>query len=79
VSCQLALSPDAPTRSAAEHQGQSLSAWLNQSARTQLRIDDGLNAVAEWEATYGALTPADRAAADQTLDQLAGQGFPSGA
>jgi hypothetical protein len=77
----VALDPDVAeaAASAAEHHGQSLSAWLNQAARTQLRIEDGLNAVAEWEATHGALTPAERAAADQTLDQLVGRPLPRSA
>ena len=77
----VALDPDVAeaAASAAEHHGQSLSAWLNQAARMQLRIEDGLNAVAEWEATNGALTPAERAAADQTLDQLVGRPLPRSA
>lgn len=58
--------------SAAEHAGQSLSAWINDAARTRLRVEDGLAAVAEWEAEHGALTDGERAAADRQLDQLLG-------
>ena len=33
-------------------------------------VEDGLAAVAEWEAEHGPLTDAERAAADRQLDQL---------
>jgi alkylhydroperoxidase family enzyme len=77
----VALDPDVADAAAvaAEHHGQSLSAWLNDAARTQLRIEDGLKAVAEWEASDGALTDAERTAADQTLDRLVGRSLPRSA
>lgn len=77
----IALDPDVAEAAAlaADQHGQSLSAWLNGAARTQLRIEDGLNAVAEWEASDGALTPAERTAADQTLDRLIGRRLASSA
>jgi alkylhydroperoxidase family enzyme len=77
----VALDPDVAeaAASAAEHHGQSLSAWLNDAARTQLRIEDGLKAVAEWEASDGPLTPTERAAADHTLDRLVGRSLPRSA
>jgi hypothetical protein len=74
----IALDPDVAdaAASAAEHSGQSLSAWLNDAARTRLRIEDGLAAVAEWEAAQGALTADERAAADHQLDALIGRPLP---
>jgi hypothetical protein len=56
----------------AERQGLSLSAWLNRAAENALAIEEGLAAVAEWEAEHGALTSAELAAADAGLD--AGRG-----
>lgn len=56
-------------KEAAERRGISLSAWLNEASRNALAIEDGLVAVAEWEAERGAL-PADAlAAADAALDR----------
>jgi hypothetical protein len=52
----------------AERQGLSLSAWLNRAAENALAIDDGLAAVAEWEAEQGALTTEELSAADAILD-----------
>ena len=45
---------DAAVASAERH-GLSLSAWLNRAAENALAIEDGLAAVAEWEAEHGAL------------------------
>lgn len=71
----IALDPDVAdaAASAAEISGQSLSAWLNDAARTRLRVEDGLVAVAEWEAEQGRLTAEERAAADRQLDELVGR------
>ena len=52
----------------AERQGLSLSAWLNRAAQNALALEDGLAAVAEWEAEYGAFTAEEIAAADAVLD-----------
>ena len=52
----------------AERHGLSLSAWLNRAAQNSLAIEDGLAAVAEWEAAHGAFTPEEIAAADAILD-----------
>ncbi len=52
----------------AERRGISLSAWLNEASRNALAIEDGLAAVAEWEAEHGPLTARDLAAADSVLD-----------
>jgi len=53
----------------AQRQGLSLSAWLTHAAENALAIEDGLAAVAEWEADHGALTPEELAAADAALDR----------
>ena len=63
---------DAVARAAAasaKREGVSLSAWLDRAAREALAIEDGLRAVAEWEARHGALTPAELATADAILDR----------
>ncbi|HEY9182838.1 MAG TPA: hypothetical protein VIQ99_06545 [Gammaproteobacteria bacterium] len=52
----------------AERHGLSLSAWLNRAAEKALAIEDGLAAVAEWEAEHGAFTAEEIAAADAVLD-----------
>ena len=57
--------------SAARH-GLSLSAWLNRAAEHALAIEDGLAAVAEWEAEHGALTPEELKAADAVLERIRG-------
>jgi len=57
-------------REAAERRGISLSAWLNEASRNALAIEDGLIAVAEWEAECGPLPPDALAAADAALDRV---------
>lgn len=52
----------------AERQGLSLSAWLNRAAENALSIEDGLAAVAEWEAAQGPLSAQELADADAVLD-----------
>ena len=59
---------DAAVASAERH-GLSLSAWLNRAAENALAIEDGLAAVAEWEAEHGALTAKELSAADAVLDR----------
>ena len=51
----------------AERHGLSLSAWLNRAAQNALAVEEGLAAVAEWEAEHGALTAEELAAADAAL------------
>ena len=77
----IALDPDVAdaAASAAENSGQSLSAWLNDGARTRLRVEDGLAAIAEWEAEQGPLTAEERAEADRQLDELVGRPLPHSA
>jgi hypothetical protein len=41
---------------AAAAQGMSISAWMTDAARRALRREEGLAAVAEWEAQHGQLT-----------------------
>lgn len=55
---------------AAERHGLSFSAWLNQAALKALALEEGLAAVAEWEALHGPLTPEELAAADAALDSM---------
>lgn len=57
-------------RQAAKRRSMSLSAWLNEASRAALAVEDGLAAVAEWEAEHGALSPAELAAADELLNAL---------
>jgi hypothetical protein len=52
----------------AERHGLSLSAWLNRAAQNALGVEEGLAAVAEWEAEHGAFTAVEIAAADAILD-----------
>jgi len=59
-------------RKAAKRRGMSLSAWLNEAAvkalETEIRLEDGLAAVAEWEAESGPISAEELAAADAVLD-----------
>lgn len=59
----------AAAAASAERRGMSLSAWLNDAATQALAVEDGLIAVAEWEAEHGALTPEELAAADAVLER----------
>ncbi len=59
-------------RQAAERRGMSLSAWLNdvseRALETEVSLEDGLVAVAEWEAENGPITPQELAEADAILN-----------
>jgi hypothetical protein len=55
-------------RQAAQRRGISLSAWLNLASRNALAVEDGLIAVAEWEAEHGRLPPDELTTADEVLD-----------
>lgn len=76
---KLSIALEAPVadaaKQAAERRGMSLSAWLNEASRQALAIEDGLAAVAEWEADHGRFSAAEIAAADAALD-AAGVGAP---
>jgi hypothetical protein len=56
----------------AKRQGRSLSAWLSAAAAHALAVEDGLAAVAEWEAEHGVLTEQELAAADRVLARRRG-------
>lgn len=56
---------------AAEAEGKSVSAWITDAARRALLVRDGLAAVVEWEAEYGALTPAELQAARSRVESRA--------
>lgn len=55
---------------AARRAGMSVSAWLNRAAENELAIEAGLDAVKEWEADHGALTPEELAVADALLGRV---------
>ena len=63
---KLAITVDAHVHAqvlrAARDDDMSVSAWMTDAARRLLRIRDGMEAVAEWEAQHGAFT-------DQELDE----------
>ena len=58
---------DAAAASAERH-GLSLSAWLNRVAQNALAVEEGLVAVAEWEAEHGAFTAEEIATANTLLE-----------
>ena len=70
----VALDPDVAEAAAlaAEDHGQSLSAWLNDAARSRLVIERGRRAVVEWETERGKLTADERASAEALMDDLLG-------
>lgn len=53
----------------ARRQGVSVSAWMTEAARRALKIQQGLAAIAEWEAENGALTEAELDAARQRYEE----------
>ena len=55
---------------AAERKGLSLSAWLNAAAERALLIDDGLAAMAKWEADFGSPSEEAIAWADAALRRV---------
>lgn len=59
-------------REAAKRRGMSLSAWVNQvsesALETEVRIEDGLAGVAEWEAEHGPPSEDEAAKANAVLD-----------
>jgi hypothetical protein len=61
----ITVDPDVYTQviAAAEAEGLSVSAWMTAAARRELRLRDGLAAVAEWEAEHGPLTAEELAVA----------------
>jgi|HubBroStandDraft_2_1064218.scaffolds.fasta_scaffold95098_2 hypothetical protein len=59
-------------REAAKRRGMSLSAWLNEASvnalESEVRLEDGLAAVAEWEAESGPPSAEEMAEAAAILD-----------
>lgn len=72
----IALDDDvaAAAATSAERRGLSLSAWINDAAARALAIEDGLAAVAEWEAEHGPLVDEELAAADAVLEAASRRG-----
>ncbi len=52
---------------AAAAEGVSVSAWMTEAARRRLTIQNGLQAVMEWELENGAFTPEELAAARERV------------
>ncbi len=55
---------------AAIEEGVSFSAWLSRAAEHSLLISEGQQAVTEWEAEAGRLSPEELAAGEVLLDRL---------
>lgn len=58
---------------AAAEEDTTFSAWLTRAAQRQLRIHEGLRAVADYEAEVGEITEQEMAAAQRRRQQLQGQ------
>jgi hypothetical protein len=56
-------------RAAAKRDGLSLSAWLSRAAMHAAVIEDGLQAVAEFEAEYGPIPEEDRREAEALFEK----------
>jgi hypothetical protein len=54
----------------AKQEGLALSTWISHAAEHQARIQDGLAAIAEWEAEVGPITAAERAAARAEITRV---------
>ena len=69
----IALDPEVAklAEASARRQGTSVSSWVNEALAARLRIEEGLAAVAEWEAENGPFTEAERAEADRRLAAVA--------
>jgi hypothetical protein len=65
----LALAVD----NAARAEGTTFSAWLAQTAAHRLKLEPGLQAIAEWELENGPLTPAELAAGRTRARALLGR------
>ena len=57
-------------KDAAAEDGVSVSAWMTEAARRQLKVRDGLAAVAEYEAEFGAFTDEEKAAARRRVEKM---------
>ena len=56
-------------QAAAKRDGLSLSAWLSRAAMHAAHIEDGLQAVAEYEAEYGPIPEEERIKAAELFDR----------
>lgn len=54
---------------AAKEEGVSVSAWLSEAAKKQLKIHQGLQAIREWEEEFGPITEEEIAEADAILQK----------
>ena len=54
---------------AAKEEGVSVSAWLCEAAKKQLKIHQGLQAIREWEAEHGAPTAEEMAEVDAIFEK----------
>ena len=54
---------------AAREEGTSLSAMVNDALSEHLALRQGLRAMEQWQADYGAFTEEELAAADEALDR----------
>lgn len=71
VSVSFDLELGAAIRASATGAGQSVSAWLADAARNQLRLEALGEALTAWGQEFGPLTDAEVAAADRILDRPA--------
>jgi hypothetical protein len=54
---------------AAKEEGVSVSAWLSEAAKKQLKIHQGLQAIREWEAEHSAPTAEEMAEVDAIFEK----------
>lgn len=69
MSVSFDLELGASIRTSAAAAGQTVSAWLAESARDRLRLAALREAVSAWEDQFGPLSDDELAAADQVLDR----------
>jgi hypothetical protein len=73
VSVSLPAELAASVSAAAGRAGLSVSAWLSRAAAHSIRIEQGLAAMAEWEAEHGAFGAAELTRAAAELAELDAQ------
>lgn len=74
VSISLPPEVAAAISASATHHGETVSAWIDRTAREALRREAGLAGVDEYEREHGAFTPQEIAWADRILDEDFGPG-----
>jgi len=70
---------DAAVEAAAAAAGMTYSGWLAAAARKELRVREGLAAVAEWEAEHGPFSAEERAEAEAWVRRTVPRSTRSGA